>query len=172
MLVAATQAPSAHHRQPWRFVVVSGQAIKNKLALAMGDRLRADRAADGDDPQQIDSDVSRSRMRIAESPVAIVVCLDTQTMDTYPDPRRRNAEQLMAVQGTAMAAQNLLLAAEQEGLGACVMCAPLFCPDTVAAALELPDNWQAQMLITVGHPAGPGRQRERQPLSDVVVWRS
>jgi nitroreductase len=62
-------------------------------------------------------------------------------MDSYPDERRRRAEYLMAVQSTAMAAQNLLLAAEQEGLGACVMCAPLFCPEIVANALHLPYGW-------------------------------
>src|ERR1700704_3659263 len=59
-------------------------------------------------------------------------------MAPYPDPRRAQAEYLMAVQSVAMAVQNLLLAAHAEGLGACWMCAPLFCGEAVRAALALP----------------------------------
>jgi nitroreductase len=91
-------------------------------------------------------------------------------MDQYPDDQLRNAEYLMAVQSTAMAAQNLLLAAAQEGLGACVMCAPVFCPDVVVHALRLPDAWQPQMLITLGSPGDNGKDRTRLPLEKIVTW--
>jgi coenzyme F420-0:L-glutamate ligase / coenzyme F420-1:gamma-L-glutamate ligase len=170
LLRAAAQAPSAHNRQPWRFVVLDQIASKKTLATAMGQRLRQDRTADGDDLQAIEADVVRSYSRITEAPVVIVVCIDMRDMDEYPDERRRQAEYLMAVQSTAMATQNLLLACEQEGLGACVMCAPLFCPEVVAEAAKLPLGWQAQMLVTVGHPDNTGKHRPRRPLSDVVVW--
>jgi len=89
-------------------------------------------------------------------------------MDTYPDEKRSNAEYLMAVQSTAMAAQLLLLKAEDEGLGGCWMCAPLFCAETVKTALDLPASWQPQGLILLGWPAEPGRLRERKPLADIV----
>lgn len=170
LLLAATQAPSAHNRQPWRFAVLDDAAAKEKLASAMGARLHQDRTADGDDPQAIEADVARSHARITEAPVVIVVSLDNSGMDQYPDERRRNAEHLMAVQSTAMAAQNLLLAAEQEGLGACIMCAPLFCPEVVVEALGLPQTWQPQMLVTLGNPAKAGKHRPRLPLEAVVAW--
>jgi coenzyme F420-0:L-glutamate ligase / coenzyme F420-1:gamma-L-glutamate ligase len=170
LLRAATQAPSAHNRQPWRFVVLDEIAAKKTLATAMGERLRKDRAADGDDPEAIEADVARSYSRITEAPVVIVICMDIRDMDEYSDERRRQAEYLMAVQSTAMAAQNLLLAAEQEELGACVMCAPLFCPEVVAEASKLPQGWQAQMLVTVGQPDHTGKHRPRRPLSDIIIW--
>jgi F420 biosynthesis protein FbiB-like protein len=170
LLLAATRAPSAHNRQPWRFAVLEAPAQKEKLALAMGRRLRADRTADGDDLQTIELDVQRSYARITEAPVIIVVCVDMHPMDEYPDERRQRAEFLMAVQSTAMAAQNLLLAAEQEGLGACVMCAPLFCPEIVGEVLSLPQAWQPQMVITIGRPGDTGKDRPRRPLDDVVIW--
>lgn len=170
LLHAATRAPSAHNRQPWRFVVIDDIALKKTLATAMGHRLRNDRTADGDDPQAIEADVARSYSRITEAPVVILACVDVRDMDQYPDERRRQAEYLMAVQSTAMATQNLLLAAEQEGLGACVMCAPLFCPEVVAEASKLPKGWQAQMLVTVGQPDNAGKHRPRRPLSDVIIW--
>lgn len=170
LLLAATRAPSAHNRQPWRFAAIDAGGMKVKLAAAMGERLRQDRAADGDDPKAIAADVERSIARITEAPAVLVACLDIRDMDQYADKRRRQAEYLMAVQSTAMAVQNILLAAEDEGLGACVMCAPLFCPDTVATALQLPAGWQAQMLITLGYPGVAGKDRARLPLTEVVIW--
>lgn len=170
LLLAATQAPSAHNRQPWRFAVLDDRAGKKTLAAAMGQRLRQDRTADGDDPQAIEADVARSYARLTEAPAVIVICVDIRDMDPYPDERRRNAEYLMAVQSTAMAAQNLLLAAEQEGLGACIMCAPMFCSEVVVGALGLPEAWQAQMLVTLGSPAKSGKIRPRLPLETIVEW--
>ena len=170
MLAAATRAPSAHNRQPWRFAVLDDEASKDRLAAAMGERLRKDRMADGDDVAAIDADVVRSRARICDAPLVVVVSVDLRDMDNYPDERRSEAEYLMAVQSTAMAAQNLLLAAQSEGLGACVMCAPLFCPDTVTAALNLPREWRPQMLVTIGAPARRGKKRPRLPLDDIIVW--
>lgn len=168
MIEAATRAPSAHNRQPWRFHVVRDAEGKARLASAMGDRLRADRSKDGDDPALIRQDVERSSARINGAPALIVVCLTLEDMDSYPDTRRSEAEFVMAVQSTAMAAQILLLKAQAEGLGACWMCAPLFCADTVRSAIDVPDSWQPQGLILLGYPAEPGKVRGRKPLGDIV----
>jgi coenzyme F420-0:L-glutamate ligase / coenzyme F420-1:gamma-L-glutamate ligase len=168
LLEAAVAAPSTHNRQPWRFVVLQDTSIKLALADAMGRRLRQDRANDGDAPAAIEEDVARSRARIAGAPVVLVVCLTMEEMDVYADAARGRAEFLMAVQSTAMAAQNLMLAAHGEGLGSCWMCGPLFCPDVVRVTLDLPQQWQPQALVTIGFPAGPTKRRSRKPLYEVV----
>lgn len=169
MLTAAVWAPSAHNRQPWQFAVITQDATKHKLATAMGDKLRTDLAADGLPPDLIEKDVSRSYQRISSAPLLILLCLSMTDMDSYPDDWRQQNEWLMAVQSTAMAGQNLLLAAHALGLGACWMCAPLFSPEVVRQTLELPADWQPQALITVGYPA-EARQKTRQPLNSCVLF--
>lgn len=170
-LAVAVRAPSAHNRQPWRFAVIQSDSIKTELATAMGDRLRADRLADGDPAEAVQADAARSRVRITSSPVVIAVCLSMADMDRYSDARRNKAEYLMAAQSTAMAVQNFLLAAHAEGLGACWMCAPLFCPDVVQAALDLPADWEPQALLTLGYPAGDGKPASRKPIEMAAIWR-
>jgi coenzyme F420-0:L-glutamate ligase/coenzyme F420-1:gamma-L-glutamate ligase len=172
ILRAAAWAPSAHNRQPWRFVPIAAPARKERLARAMGNRLSADRLADGDDPTAVARDVARSFARISGAPLVILVCLAMGAMDQYPDSRRREAEHVMAIQSTAMAIQNLLLAAHALGFGAAVMCAPLFCQETVAATLALPDGWEPQALVTVGIPADRGKPPVRHALADCVWWPS
>jgi coenzyme F420-0:L-glutamate ligase / coenzyme F420-1:gamma-L-glutamate ligase len=95
--------------------------------------------------------------------------LSMADMDRYPDRARQHNEWTMAVQSTAMAGQNLLLAAHAAGLGACWMCAPLFCPDAVREVLELPESWQPQGLVTLGYPAEE-REKSRLPLAERVLW--
>ena len=90
-------------------------------------------------------------------------------MDQYPDERRRHNEWVMATQSTAMAAQNLWLAAHAEGLGACWLCAPLFVPDLVRATMGLPDDWEPQGLLTLGYPAET-RTKSRAPWQEKVLF--
>jgi F420 biosynthesis protein FbiB-like protein len=170
ILEAAIWGPSAHNRQPFRFAVLTDPAVKEALARAMGARLRADLTADGVPESLIEKDTTRSYSRITRAPVIIMICLSMTDMDRYPDARRAGLEHVMAAQSVAIAAQNLLLAAHHEGLGACWMCAPLFCPDVVIETLSLPDDWEPQAMITLGYPAET-KQSARAPLDSRVLWR-
>lgn len=168
-LDVAIWAPSAHNRQPWRFAVVTRPAMQEELARAMGAQLRHDLEADGVPEDVIAADVGRSYERITGATALICLCMSMIDMDTYPDPIRSTNEQTMAIQSVAMAGQNLLLAAHAAGLGACWMCAPLFCPDVVRATLDLPSDWQPQALITLGYP-NQERTRTREPLQTRTIW--
>lgn len=170
LLEAAIWAPSAHNRQPWRFVVLQTSNERIRLARAMGARLRHDLQADNVPEDVISADVNRSYDRLTSAPVLVVLCLSMVDMDTYGDSVRDHNEYIMTVQSVAMAGQNLLLAAHDAGLGACWMCAPLFCPDVVCEALNLPADWQPQGIIAVGYPAQT-RTKTREPLSTRVIWR-
>jgi F420 biosynthesis protein FbiB-like protein len=169
LLEAGTWAPSAHNRQPWRFAVLTEASAREKLARRMGDLLRSARLDDGDDPADVEADASRSYARISGAPLVIVAFLTLEDMDTYPDPERGAAERLMAVQGVAMAVNNILLAAHAAGLGACWMCAPLFCSPAVVEAVGAPAHWQAQALLTLGYPASKGKVPVRRAVADVVL---
>jgi coenzyme F420-0:L-glutamate ligase/coenzyme F420-1:gamma-L-glutamate ligase len=171
LLDAAAHAPSAHHRQPWRFAVVTSDEGKERLASALGARLRADRLADGDAPEVVEADVARSHARITGAPAVILICLTLADMDQWPDARRGKAERVMAIQSVAAAAQNLLLAAHAHGLGACWMCAPLFAPDAARQALDLPGDWEPQALVTLGYAAQPAKPQVVEPLISRVMYR-
>lgn len=170
LLEAGRWSPSAHNRQPWRWVVIQSLQTKIGLATAMGARLRADLSADNVPPAIIEADVSRSYDRITKAPLLLLLCLTLADMDTYPDPKRAHNEMLMAVQSTAMAGQNMLLMAHALGLGACWMCAPLFCPDVVQNALNLPSDWVAQALITIGFPAEE-KSKPRKSIEDLTLYK-
>lgn len=170
LLEAATWAPSAHNRQPWRFAISQEAGTKRRLAREMGALLRRDLTADGVASAVIEADVQRSYQRISGAPLLIVLCVSMRDMDVYTDEERRAHERTMAQQSVAMAGQNMLLMASSLGLGACWVCAPLFCQGLVRAVLDLPEDWQPQGMITLGY-ATEQRQRGREPWETRVLWR-
>lgn len=170
LLNAAIWAPSAHNRQPWRFCIVRSPEMKAALSKRMADAWRQDLANDGAERETIERRIVVSHARLTGAPVLIVPCVTLADMDVYPDPVRSQAEWTMAVQSVALACQNLLLAAHAAGLGTCWMCAPLFVAALVRQALDLPEHWQPQAILTLGYPAEE-KARARAPLSERVVWR-
>ena len=171
LLGAAMLAPSAHDRQPWRWVVVTKPEGKERLARAMGARLRADRLAEGEEPEAVEAAIARSYARLTAAPVLVVACLTLAGLDMAPGSRPWQAERAMAAQSVAAAIENLLLAARAAGLGACWVCAPLYCPEAVREALALPEDWEAQALVTLGYAAETRTVSPRLPMDKVVLYR-
>jgi coenzyme F420-0:L-glutamate ligase/coenzyme F420-1:gamma-L-glutamate ligase len=164
LLEAATRAPSSHNSQPWRFAVISNPIVKAQLADRMGERLKADRLRVADRVEEIDRDLARSHARITSAPALIVVCLSTSDLtDQY--------ERLMAIQSVAASIENLLLAAHGARLGACWMAAPLYCPEVVREVLQLPADWEAQALITIGYSADEGKPKARVNFREITIYR-
>lgn len=170
LLEAGRWSPSAHNRQPWRWVVIQSTQAKIQLAQAMGARLRSDLIADNVPADVIEADVKRSYDRMTQAPLLLLLCMTMRDMDAYPDAKRSHHEMIMAVQSVAMAGQNILLMAHALGLGACWMCAPLFCQDVVQSALHLPSDWLPQALLTIGFPAEE-KSKSRLPIGDLTLWR-
>jgi coenzyme F420-0:L-glutamate ligase / coenzyme F420-1:gamma-L-glutamate ligase len=172
LLQAAHWAPSAHNRQPWRFVLLNDPALRRQLAEAMAASWQADLLADGADAGEVSRRAAISIERITTAPLAILPCLDGDSLDSYPDPQRQQREWQMGVQSVALACQNLLLAAHQHGLAACWMCAPIFCPALVQTILDLPASLEPQALLTIGYPPDDApRNKERAPLATRVLVR-
>lgn len=170
IVYAGTWAPSAHNAQPWRFVVVETKEAKRRLAEAMAASYRDDLEQDGCLPQEVEKIVQTSITRFTTAPALLLACLTMEDMDVYPDKRRQQREYVLAVQSVAAALQNILLAIHEEGLGACWFCAPLFCPESVRAALELSSAYAPQALITMGYPAETPPPPERRCIPEILRY--
>ena len=85
-----------------------------------------------------------------------------------PDARRRRAEFRMAVQSVGCALENIMVAAHAEGLASFWISAPLFCPDAVREALDLPTEYEAQALVSIGYPANDPRPRAEPDLAKLI----
>ncbi len=165
----ACWAPSPHHAQPWRFVLISSESERRRLAEAMGEKWQDDLSQDELSPRLIAGQLKGSRVRLSKAKALLLVCMSRRDLDLYPDERRQTAERDMAVQCVGAAIQNLLLALHLNGLGACWMCAPLFCPEIVQDTLALPKDWEPHALITIGRAVEPPPTPQRRPMGDLLL---
>lgn len=170
ILLTSTFAPSAHHRQPWRFVVLKNDSAKQHLADSMANAFEKDLQTDNLPQAEINKLIQRSKSRINGAPVVIMLCLDMTDMNQYDDKKRNRAEFLTATQSVANAGMQLLLAAHAEGLGGVWVCSPIFAQETVQQALDIPKTWEPQAMFLIGYPLDVPKVRERKRLEEVVKF--
>ncbi len=170
LLETAIWAPSAHNRQPWRFIVLESRSSRQALAEKLSEDYQTDLIKDGLSTAQAKRVTSRSYSHILNAPCAILLCLEMAEIDTYPDDERQRAELQTAVQSAALAGGTFLLAAHAAGLACVWLCAPLFAKVGTRISLDLPDTWDPQALILLGYPQEIPKPRPRRPLEEVVTY--
>jgi nitroreductase len=159
LIDAAIQAPSALNAQPWAFVVIDDPSLladyeerakAHYLTLEFPEPYRS-RA------REI---LSRPGYRLFHGAPALVVIY------------ARSVGHHDNVGDCFLAAQNLMLAASEAGLGTCpIGFARLFfgLPE-VTEASHVSAEWQPALPLVVGHPAGPTPAPGRRPAV-ILSWR-
>ncbi|HSQ49481.1 MAG TPA: nitroreductase family protein [Candidatus Deferrimicrobiaceae bacterium] len=170
-LAAAGWAPSAHNSQPWRFIVVSDPALKQKLVCGMAEAWAADLTRDC---LTVDEEKRRDRVdRFAKAPVLILACLTMEGFRKFPDSERQGYERDLAVQSLGAGIQNLLLAATAAKLASCWFCAPGFCKETVRKILNIPADVEPHAFLILGYAGETQPTPPKKAISDycfVNLW--
>jgi len=140
LIESATWAPSAGNLQPWEFVVVRDQGLKERLA-----------------------EEALHQWWIAEAPVVVVACADERRSSRVYGTR---GKVLYCICDVSAAVENFLLAAHAKGLGSCWVGA--FHDEGVARLLELPSGVRPIAILPVGRPAERPQPPSRRPVSELI----
>jgi nitroreductase len=155
ILGAARWAPSWANSQCWRFVVVRDTGIKEKLAGTLfGITDRPNRTAEA----------------IKKAPVAIAVCAELgRSGYRYGEPRGPATDkgEYWYMFDTALAMENLCLAAHSAGLGTVIVGA--FDARKAAEVLHVPETHAVVALTPLGYPDETPGVRPRKELSEIAV---
>ncbi len=175
LLELACLAPAPHHTRPWRYVVVSHER-RARLAEAMGAAWRADLEHDGHPAELIERLLRKSARQVVSAPALVLACLTHEGLRDWPDERRQRNEWAMAQQSVGAAMQNLMLGAHARGLASYWISAPLWSPEAVREALDLPQEYLpqeyvAQAFVVLGYPAGAPHGRAAVDTSRLVIER-
>lgn len=169
ILETALLAPSAHNSQPVRFFVIEDNQLRKQLVGRMSEEYLRDLLTDGVNDSEAESTVARSRSLLLSAPALILAGLTMKDMWKYPDDLRNSHEYVMAVQSTAAAIQNALLAARAEGLASCWLCAPLFAKQAIVETLGLGGDIDPQAFVVLGHSSDAPDMPPRKPFDEIVV---
>ncbi len=150
ILEAGRLAPSGNNAQPWRFIVVRDEGTKRRL-----------------------SEVAGRQGFIVEAPVTIAVIADPKAkMKTAVDMERSDAPQvptmavIKAVRDAAIAADHMVMAAADMGLGTCWVAK--YEQEEIKPVLDVPAECFVVTLITVGYAMHRPEPTPRFELHEVV----
>jgi nitroreductase len=179
IIQSAVTAPSASNKQPWRFLVVTKRALIEDLAAAV--RAAVSRIALAIEPQFEDAFRAYGDYftRFDAAPIVIVPLFRAMaTLSHLAGPRlgdddsRRIAamERDSGLIGTALALENLLLAAHASGLAASAMTGPLVAADDLRTFLSVQASWHIVALVPIGFAAEEPAPTSRKPGMQVTRW--
>jgi len=121
----------------------------NGAGAKHGARLRADRLAEGDAPQRVE----RHWLDLTSADdcpgAGWSACSTLAGLDLAPGSRVWQAERAMAMQSWRRRSKTCSWR-PGIGLGACWMCAPLFCPEAVRRPWTCPAIGRRRRLLTLG----------------------
>lgn len=123
LLEAAVWAPSAGNSQTWRFVIVTEAAMMKKIKMVSPGLLG--------------------------NPPAVIVIAQDMVLSKHKSGQM--GPETLTKMDSAMAAQNIMLAAHTMGLGTCAIGS--FHPGALAKLLGMPEQIVPHLMVTVGHPA-------------------
>lgn len=160
LLAAAARAPSGGNRQPWRFVAVRDQQLKDQLAQWYVEAYWARRKERGfAGPEDIPKDDSSGQAALyfstnpanyARAPVLLFVIAEYKGADI------------------SAACQNLMLAARALGIGSTITSIGGIHADDVHRLLGVPDGMDATCCIPIGWPEGRFGAAQRRSLSEIA----
>lgn len=160
ILEAATHAPSAENRQPWRFVVVRDTAVRQALIdltrqVWASARDHVERHLDPTLLAGVDASLASG---YGGAPVLIVIAGDG----------RDGTPPAVLASSVYPAAQNLLLAASALGYGSALTTLAAQAPDALAAIVGLPEGVRPFAVVPIGRPAQPLGPPRRRPVAEVA----
>lgn len=154
VLEAANCAPSGLNRQPWEFVVVTGEKIRE---MGKSYHSTLTEYLNNWEASPMSRSLSRDEfIRFSETyggaPVVIVLLVKAD-----PLPNFRKAD----IESASAAMENLLLAATALGLGTCWMTGPIRDEKTLRQILAIPDDREIVAITPLGYsekiPPAPAR---------------
>ena len=160
VLEAGRWAPSWANTQCWRFVVVRDPELKARIGQSLMRVRRGDELFDNPGTKAIN-----------DVPVVIVVCAEMNKSGLKPgDPARGD---YVTDKGdwfmfdSALAVQNMVLAAHGLGLGTVIIGA--FEAPMVEEIIGLPEGYRVVVLLPLGVPAREGKAPPRKELTEIAA---
>ncbi|MEC0089412.1 nitroreductase family protein [Paenibacillus macquariensis] len=173
ILSDAVLAPSSSNLQPWRFIVIQDQSLKEQLLpIANNQQQIIDASAViaviGD--LNAYENVEKIHGIAVDAGVMTPEIKDmmvTNTMKVYPNVGAEKLKEIALVDGGLVSMQ-LMLAAKAKGYDTVPMGG--YNAVQFKEMFNISDRYTTVMLIALGKAAVEGRQSVRLPLEDVVSW--
>lgn len=170
IILAGMQAPSAKNRQPWKFIVVEGNA-KIDMLKVMNNGLERETHKPTLPKSEKYIDGAKHTISIMEqAPVTIFVINSLNAMGNFPADWEARFYETANIQSVGACIQNMLLVATNLGLGSLWNCDIYFAYEEISEWLNTRE--QIVAAVSFGVPAENPSARPRNNIADLVEWKN
>ncbi len=170
VLKAASLAPSSKNRQPWKFIVVTGEAKKQMLDVMKKGLERERMMPFLPDSAQYLRGAEQTLFTMAQAPVTIFV-VNTLGLDLLCElSTDARVFELCNAQSIGAAMENMALAATELGLGSLWICDTYFAHEELSQWLNTEGEFFAAMALGYGDESPTARPRKE--TREIVEWRN
>lgn len=159
ILDSASWAPNHRLTEPWRFVVLAGQA-REVLGWFMGEQNAGAYPAGS---EEADLDRARAARKALRAPVVIALGVEPG--------QGAKVEEIEEIAAVATAAQNMLLTAHALGLGAKWSSGRIIHDPAVMKWLGLSERASLLGFLYIGYPDMTSERSLRTPIEQFTDWR-
>ena len=159
LLEAATHAPNHHKVQPWKFIVLAGNA-REELGAVMAKSLASRLEETSSDKAR--AVLNKERSKLLRSPVVIVVVAEI--------PHQPKVLKIENIEATSAAVQNMILVAEEIGLACMWRTGDAAYDPHVKQWLGLASGEHIVAFLYVGYPAIPRLERVPISFGEKTTW--
>ena len=169
-LAAGIKAPSSKNKQPWRFVVVGGKAKEEMLGLFEAGLIR-EQNGQALLPKNRNAlpDAWNTLKVMKQAPVIIMVLNEESGSPFEAVSNEDRVAEIANTQSIGAAIENIILAAEELGLGTLWICNTFFVYTELCEWLHT--DRQLAAAIALGYPDEAPPPRPRKKFQDVVTYR-
>lgn len=171
IIQSGIKAPSSKNRQPWKFIVIQGNAKKEMLKVfRQGIEREENNSALLPQSKQHIAAAKYTIDIMAEAPTIVFVfnSLGKSIMEELTTEER--VYEICNIQSISAAIQNMLLSATEKGIGSLWICDIYFAYPELCKWLD--SNGQLIAAIAFGYPDEFPKERPRKRIDDVVEWRN
>lgn len=153
LLESAILAPSGSNTQPWHFIIVRSESTRIKIA-----------------------EISHNQKWMVSAPVHIVCVADIRSrisddiqISVNEDSPHMEVKQI--IRDTSIAAEHIVLEAENLGLGACWVA--WFTQEEIRPVLNIPSDKFVVCILTIGFAEEQPKARPRKKLEEIThheIW--
>jgi nitroreductase len=150
LLESARLAPSGSNTQPWRFIVIKSQDMREKI-----------------------SRVCHNQQWMTTAPLFVACVGDMESRigdgeNSNIDETSPEEEVKQIIRDTAIASEHIVLEAQELGLGACWVA--WFTQKDIRPVLNVPESKYVVAVLVIGYPDESPEQRPRKKLEDIVHY--
>ncbi len=143
-------SPSGSNTQPWHFIVIKSDEMRQKIA-----------------------DTSHNQQWMMSAPVFIACIADARSrispeMPLHLTEESPESEVKQIIRDTAIATEHLVLSAEHLGLGSCWVA--WFTQEEIRPVMNIPDDKYVVGILTIGYADEAPQPRPRKTMAEILHY--